>query len=151
MDQDVFRKFVRSQNRKIKRLVPEGVKDAAAAFARTVPKAGGAIALAVPQLTNKGAAQALAATHSALAELARRNPARRAHYAELMHATLMELAQATQLDLNTQGQRYQPITQELKAVAASLKAAYQQAKQTITNMNNAAAILSAFAAIVGAL
>lgn len=104
--------------------------------------------LAAHQLSHRVARQALALTHAALAELARRDAGMRSHYNALMDTVMVELAKLTQLALNEEN--YSPITSQFKSAEGKLRSAYEQAKQTIAGMNDAAAILGAFAAIVDA-
>ncbi|MGF7004623.1 hypothetical protein [Aminobacter sp. BE322] len=151
MNSDEIGRLIANRNRKIRRLLSHGVSVAPQAFeAATGHARAVALNLVVERsLSNKAAREALASTHSALAELSRRNPGMRPHYNRLMDVVLVELAKLTQIALDSEN--YQPLTDAFKGAKAKLDDAYQQARKTIAGMKNATAILAAFGALVGAL
>jgi hypothetical protein len=142
-----LRRQITNRNRKIGRLLSHGVSSAPHAFAQAavLPRSR---ARRGRSLSNKAAREALGATHSALAELARRAPSMAAHYSALMDVVIVELAKLTQIGLDSED--YRPVTAAFSGAKKKLDSAYAQAKKTITSMKNAAAILTAFSALVGA-
>lgn len=147
MEIDELRRAIKNNNSTIRRIVPEGVSGAATAFvaASASPSRG--------RMSLDRASKALAATHSALAELARRASSgqERVGYKRLMDIVLGELKAVVQKILDAEGARYRPITDELRSAAADLSNAYQRARKTISHLNNAADMLAAFGSIVSAL
>ncbi|MBZ9959321.1 hypothetical protein [Mesorhizobium sp. BR1-1-14] len=147
MDSKELKLIIRNHNSQIRRRVAEGVSGAAGAFVALSTSGAGA------RMSFEQASKALAATHSALAELARRatSDRERVRYKRLMDTVLAELKAVVQRILDTQGAQYRPLTAALRAAASDLSSAYQRARQTISNINNAADLLTAFGSIVSAL
>ncbi|WP_136658381.1 hypothetical protein [Nitratireductor sp. XY-223] len=146
MNTNELARTIRNNNRQIRRRVPEGVSGAATAFAEARPRGGS-------QLSLQEASKALAATHSALAELARRSNSdrERARIGRMMDAVMDELRAVAQEILNREGERYRPITPTLRAAAKDLSDVHKKARRTIAHLNNAANLLKAFGSIVSAL
>lgn len=151
MELQELRSMIQRNNRQIRRIVPEGVSGSAEAFQALTKDV--TTQAANSQLTLRQAQLALSATHKALGELARRaNPgSERRGYVVLMRNVLSELREVTQRLLNAQGTDYKPITGALRASSGSLSDALKRAQQTISHLNNAAAMLRSFSAIVSAL
>jgi hypothetical protein len=148
MELDELRRIITNQNRQIARRIPGGATAAVASFKVAAPHA----AKPVGTMNLNQAVNALGAAHKALAELARvATGSKRVHYKKLMDVVLLELKTVAQVLINKQGQQYIPLTKELKSRAGDLASAYETAKGTISNMNNASEVLSGFGALVGAI
>lgn len=146
MDLDQLRRTITNHNAQIRRRVPEGVSGAGTAFVAARARAMGS------RLSLDDAAKSLAAAHASLAELARRaTGSERRRYSGLMDIVLAELKAVTQKILDRQGGAYVPLIPQFRTATAELKQAYQSAQQTISDINNAAALLTAFGALVSAL
>lgn len=153
MELKELRRAIRNHNSAIRRIVPEGVSGAAAAFVEESTSPATTERLSGARMSLDKASKALAATHSALAELGRRagSDRERVRYKRLMDIVLAELKAVVQEILDKQGALYRPLTAELRSAASALSSAYERARQTISHLNNAAAMLTAFGSLVSAL
>jgi hypothetical protein len=146
MEIDQLRRMITNHNAQIRRRVPEGVSGAGTAFVSARARAMSS------SLSLDDGAKALAAAHASLAELARQaTGSERRRYSGLMDIVLAELKVVTQKILDRQGGAYVPLTSQLRAATAELRQAYQRAQQKISDLNNAAALLTAFGALISAL
>lgn len=150
MNLDELERVIKNQNAAIRRRLPGGVTQASSRFKKQTSTH--TLAVAKSTLALDQAADALALTHSALAQLARRATGpKRVEYKALMDVVLAELKVVTQAILDHLGQMYRPMTSALKAASAKLAAAYKSAQDTISGLSNAATLLSGFGSLISAI
>lgn len=143
-------RIIRNQNRQIGRRIPGGVTAAIAAFKS--PSVTTRAAAAATPVSLLKARDALAAAHKALAELARRaTDIDRRNYKDLMDRVLGELKAVAQKILDDESKQYVPLTAALKEKTKALVSAYEKAKKTISDLNNASEILTGFGTLISAI